>query len=219
MIGVEEDAMRVAIYARVSTTDQTVSLQLDELRAYAKARGFEIVAEYVDEGVSGTKEKRPALDRLLADAHRRRFDVVLAWKLDRLGRSLGHLIRLVESLGALNVDLVSLNDPGLDTTSPHGKLVFSIMGAVAEFERSLTAERTRAGVAAARRRGKRLGRPRAYVPVGEARSLIASGLSVGVPRSTLSDALARIPHENRRSNGRGIPPIGLVASSTPAPHE
>ncbi len=208
--------MRVVVYARCSTAEQSVSLQLDDLREYAKARGFEIVAEYVDEGVSGAKEKRPALDRLLADAHRRRFDAVLAWKLDRVGRSLSHLIRLVETLDSLSVDLVSLNDPGLDTTTPHGRLVFSIMGAVAEFERSLIQERTKAGVAAARRRGKRLGRPRAYVPVERARSLIDRGLSVlaaakelGVPRSTLADALARAKDENRPSGGTcwATPPV------------
>ena len=216
--------MRVAVYARCSTAEQNVSLQLDDLREYVGARGFEIVAEYVDEGVSGAKEKRPALNRLLADAHRRRFDAVLAWKLDRVGRSLSHLIRLVETLESLGVDLVSLNDPGLDTTTPHGKLVFSIMGAVAEFERSLIRERTRAGVAAARRRGKRLGRPRAYVPVDRARSLIDGGLSVlaaakelGLPRSTLADALARA-NGNRLSDGRCILPQVLQPQAVPTTH-
>ncbi len=108
-----------------------------------------------------SKAKRPELDRLLADAHRRAFDTGLVWKLDRLGRSLSHLIRLVETFGSLGVDLVSLGDPGMDTTSPHGKLLFTIMAGVAEFERDLIRERTRAGMAAAKRRGKRLGRPRA----------------------------------------------------------
>ena len=188
--------MRAAIYARCSTQDQTVDLQLDGLRDYAKARGLKIVTEYLDEGVSGARTKRPALDRLLAEAHRRRFDTVLVWKLDRLGRSLSHLIRIVDTLGSLGVDLVSLGDPGLDTTSPHGKLVFSIMGAVAEFERDLIRERTRAGMAAARRRGKRIGRPRVYVPLTKARALMGQGLSqrevaerLGVARATLKKAL------------------------------
>ena len=188
--------MRVAIYARCSTADQSVDLQLDGLRDYAEARGFEIVEEYIDEGVSGAKVKRPALDRLLADAHRRRFDTVLVWKLDRLGRSLSHLIRLVEQLGSLGVDLVSLGDPGLDTTGPSGRLLFHVMGAVAEFERDLIRERTRAGMASAKRRGRRVGRPRVYVPVAKARLMLARGISrrevakrLGVARSTLSKSL------------------------------
>ena len=190
--------MRAALYARVSTTEQTVDLQLDGLREYAKARGLEVVGEYVDEGVSGAKAKRPALDRLMADAHKRALDVVLVWKLDRLGRSLSHLIRLVDTLGSLRVDLVSLGDPGLDTSSPHGRLIFSIMGAVAEFERDLIRERTRAGLASARRRGSRAGRPRVHVPIGQAHALLARGLSLtatarelGVSRTTLRRALAK----------------------------
>ena len=188
--------MRVAIYARCSTVDQSVNLQLDGLRDYAEARGFEVVEEYIDEGVSGAKVKRPALDRLLGDAHRRRFDAVLVWKLDRLGRSLSHLIRVVEQLGSLGVDLMSLGDPGLDTTSPHGKLIFSIMGAVAEFERDLIRERTVAGMASARKRGRRVGRPRVHVPVAKARLMLAQGFSrrevaerLGVARSTLRKSL------------------------------
>ena len=97
--------MRVALYARCSTADQSVDLQLDGLHEYVERRGMEIVDEYVDQGVSGAKAKRPELDRLLADAHRRRFDAVLVWKLDRLGRSLSHLSRIVEQLGSLDVDL------------------------------------------------------------------------------------------------------------------
>jgi DNA invertase Pin-like site-specific DNA recombinase len=169
---------------------------MDGLRNYAKARDFQIVEEYIDEGISGAKAKRGALDRLLADAHQRRFDAVLVWKLDRLGRSLSHLIRLAETLSSLGVDLVSLGDPGLDTTSPHGKLIFSVMGAVAEFERDLIRERTKAGVEAARRRGKRLGRPRVYVPITQAHRLLAQGLSVsgaarelGISKATLQRRL------------------------------
>ncbi len=190
--------MRVALYARCSTSEQTVIPQLEGVREYAALRGFEVVEEYVDEAISGAKAKRPALDRLLEDAHRRRFDAVLVWKLDRLGRSLSHLIRLVETFGSLGVDLVSLNDPGLDTTAPSGRLIFHVMGAVAEFERDLIRERTRAGIASARRRGKRLGRPRVPVSMAKAESLLASGLSVsaaarelGIARATLRRALAK----------------------------
>ena len=190
--------MRIALYARCSTQEQTVDLQLDALREYAAARGLQVVGEYVDEGISGAKNRRPALDRLLADAHRRRLDAVLVWKLDRLGRSLSHLIRLVGQLGSVGVDLVSLSDPGLDTTGPSGRLIFHVMGAVAEFERDLIRERTRAGVAAARRRGKRIGRPRLHVPTAHAQRLLERGFSVaaaakelGVSRSTLRRTLAK----------------------------
>ena len=194
--------MRVALYARCSTSDQSVDLQLDGLRDYAKARGFTVVEEYLDEAVSGAKARRPALDRLLADAHRRRFDAVVVWKLDRLGRSLSHLIRLVETLASLGVDLVSLGDAGLDSTGPSGRLIFHVIGAVAEFERDLIRERTRAGVAAARRRGKRLGRPRVHVPLARAQALLDEGHSVsatasrlGVSRATLQRVLKNVPSE------------------------
>ena len=159
--------------------------------------------------MSGARTSRPALDRLLADAHRRRFDVVLVWKLDRLGRSLSHLIRLVETLGGLGIDLVSMDDPGLDTTSPQGKLLFQVMGAVAEFERELIRERTRAGVAAARRRGRRLGRPRVRVPLGRALVLLKEGKSMSaiareldVSRTTLRRNLANIVSKQRRATAR-----------------
>ena len=214
--------MRAALYARCSTREQSVNLQVDDLRGYAKARDIEVAAEYLDEGISGTRAKRPALDQLMADAHRRAFDVVLVWKLDRLGRSLSHLIRVVESLGGVGVDLVSLRDPGLDTTSPHGKLIFSIMGAVAEFERDLIRERTRAGMASARRRGSRIGRPRVHVPVAKAQHLLRQGLSqrevakrLELSRSTLRKALVgkgrptdasdpAIPQAEDQSIGVGI---------------
>ena len=162
--------MRVAIYCQCSTQDQTVDLQRDALREYAQVRGFEVAAEYVDAGVSGAKVKRPALDRLMADAHRRCFEAVLIWKLDRLGRSLSHLIRVVDTLSSLAVDLISLGDPGLDTTNPHGRLIFSVIGAVAEFERELIRERTRAGLASARRRGRQLGRREALDSAQKARA-------------------------------------------------
>ncbi len=189
--------MRVAVYCRCSTAEQSVDLQRDELREYARTRCLTVVGEYSDAGVSGAKATRPALNRLLEDAHRRKFDAVLVWKLDRLGRSLSHLIRVVDQLGSLQIDLISLGDVGLDTTTSHGKLVFSIMGAVAEFERSLTIERTKAGMQAARRRGKRIGRPRVHVPVGEARRLLDQGQSLsavarelGVARTTLHRCLS-----------------------------
>jgi DNA invertase Pin-like site-specific DNA recombinase len=150
---------RIALYARVSTTDQHPEIQIDALRAYAQARGFEVAGEFVDHGISGTRAKRPALDRMMADASRRRFDLIAVVKLDRLGRSLTHLLSLTGELEALGVDFISLED-GLDTSTPVGRFFFQVRGAFAEYERELIRERTRAGIAAAKRRGKTLGRPR-----------------------------------------------------------
>lgn len=150
--------MNAAIYARVSTLDQEPENQLAELRRYVEARGWSL-EEYVDKGVSGAKDKRPALDRLLADARRRRFDVLVCWRLDRLGRNLKHLITLLEELQALGVGFVTLGE-GIDTTTPAGRLQLHILGALAEFERARIAERVRAGLDRVRASGGRLGRPR-----------------------------------------------------------
>lgn len=149
--------MRAAIYARVSTVDQEPENQLTELRRYVSARGWNPV-EHVDRGVSGAKDRRPALDVLLADARRRRFDVLVVWRLDRLGRNLKHLIALLDELQALGIAFVSLGE-GIDATIPAGKLQMHILGAIAEFERARIAERVRAGLQRAKAGGKRLGRP------------------------------------------------------------
>ena len=140
--------MKSAIYARVSTLDQEPENQLAEVRRYVKTRGWTAV-EYVDRGVSGAKDKRPALDRLLADAKRRRFDVLVCWRLDRLGRNLRHLITLLDELQALGVAFVSLAE-GIDATTPAGKLQMHILGAIAEFERERIRERVMAGLQRAR---------------------------------------------------------------------
>ncbi len=139
--------MRVAFYLRVSTDQQTVENQRLELLEHAAARGWQVVAEYADEGISGARACRPALDRLLHGARRRRFDAILVWKLDRLGRSLRHLLELVDELKAIGVGLASLRDPGFDTTTPQGELVFHVLAAVGQFERELIRERIRAGLA------------------------------------------------------------------------
>src|SRR5579862_5101126 len=125
--------MKAAIYARVSTVDQEPENQLAELRRYVEARGW-TAAEYVDRGVSGSKDRRPALDQLVADAKRKRFDVVVCWRLDRLGRNLKHLVTLLEELQALGIAFVSLGE-GIDCTTPAGKLQLHILAALAEFER------------------------------------------------------------------------------------
>jgi DNA invertase Pin-like site-specific DNA recombinase len=152
---------RVAIYARVSTANngQDPALQTHELREYAERRGWKIVREYVDRGFSGSKDWRPALNELLADVHQRKCDVVLVWKLDRLGRSLRHLVNTLAELEARGVAFVSFSD-NLDLSTPSGRLMFNVIGAMAEFERALIQERVKAGLRNARAKGKRLGRPK-----------------------------------------------------------
>src|SRR5215470_6161081 len=154
---------RVALYARVSTfNNQDPGMQLAELREYADRRGWPISDEYTDQGVSGSKESRPALNRLMADACRRSFDAVLVWKIDRFGRSLKHLVNPLAELAALGVAFISLRD-NLDLSTPSGRIMFQIIGAMAEFETALVQERVGAGIRNARAKGKRLGRPRVFV--------------------------------------------------------
>src|SRR5438876_3933156 len=180
--------MRAAIYARVSTFDQEPENQLQELRRYVEARAWTAV-EYVDKGVSGAKDRRAALDRLVADAKRRRFDVLVCWRLDRLGRNLRHLVTLLDELQAVGVGFVTLGE-GIDTATPAGRLQLHVLSAISQFERDRIAERVRAGPIRARAQGRRLGRPRALVPIERVQKV--SGLSVddaahnlGVSRSTL----------------------------------
>jgi DNA invertase Pin-like site-specific DNA recombinase len=162
--------MRAAIYARVSTPEQTTANQLLELRRYIDARGWPVAQEFVDEGVSGARESRPALDQLMRAAKRRRFDTLVLWRLDRLGRNLRHLILLLDELTSLGVGFVSLGE-GIDTSTPAGRLQLHILGAIAEFERNRCVERVRAGMARARAQGKRLGRPRRRVSDDEIAAL------------------------------------------------
>jgi DNA invertase Pin-like site-specific DNA recombinase len=170
--------MRIALYARVSTcTGQNPEMQLAELREYASRRGWEIFREYVDLGVSGSKESRPELNRLMADAHTRRFDGVLCWKVDRFGRSLKHLVNALADLDSYGVAFVSLRD-NLDLSTPSGRLMFQIIGAMAEFERSLIQERVRAGLRNAKLKGKTLGRPRRIVDGDQMAKLREQGASL-----------------------------------------
>jgi DNA invertase Pin-like site-specific DNA recombinase len=170
------NSMRTAVYSRVSTLVQHPEMQLAELREYASRRGWEIVSEYLDEGVSGSRERRPQLDRLMADAHRRKFDAVLVWKIDRFGRSLRHLVNALADLDAYGVAFVSLRD-NLDLSTPSGMLMFQVIGAMSEFEKSLIIERVRAGLRNAVARGVRLGRPKRAVDAAEIARLRASGAS------------------------------------------
>ena len=192
---------RVAIYARVSTTNhgQDVSMQTRELRDYCERRGWAVAGEYVDAGISGAKDRRPELDRLMADAHKRRFDAVAVWKFDRFARSVSHLLRALDTFRVLGIEFVSLSE-SLDTATPAGRMVFTVLGAVAELERSLIAERVRAGLRNARAKGAKLGRPR--VPVNAARiaHLRALGRSwreisqeTGISKGTAQRAVSSLP--------------------------
>jgi DNA invertase Pin-like site-specific DNA recombinase len=192
--------MRAAIYARVSTTNhgQDVTLQTRELQQFAQARGWEIAGEYVDAGVSGTKDSRPELNRLIADAHKRRFDVVCVWRFDRFARSVSHLLRALETFKALGIEFVSFSEQ-MDTSTPAGKMVFTVLGAVAELERSLIVERVRAGLRNARAKGKTLGRPRVAVDAATVSRLRSQGCTIreiadtlGVSRSLVHKTLANV---------------------------
>jgi DNA invertase Pin-like site-specific DNA recombinase len=171
-------AARVAIYARVSTLNhgQDVSVQTRELKQFAEARGWTIAGEYIDAGVSGTKDSRPELNRLMADTHRRRFDIVCVWRFDRFARSVSHLLRALEAFKALGIEFVSFSEQ-MDTSTPAGKMVFTVLGAVAELERSLIVERVRAGLRNAKAKGKRLGRPRVAVDAARIAALRKQGLA------------------------------------------
>jgi DNA invertase Pin-like site-specific DNA recombinase len=171
-------------------------MQLSELREYAGRRGWEIVEEYTDQGVSGSRESRPALNQLMADACRRRFDAILVWKIDRFGRSLKHLVNSLAELAALGVSFISLRD-NLDLSTPTGRLMFQIIGAMAEFERALIQERVRAGLRNAQAKGTRLGRPRVVVDRSRIARLRAQGRSwseitseTGISKGTAQRAVA-----------------------------
>jgi DNA invertase Pin-like site-specific DNA recombinase len=170
--------MKAAIYARVSTANngQDPTMQTRELREYCDRRGWTVAGEYVDIGISGTKEKRPELDRLLGEAHRRRFDAVVVWRFDRFARSVSHLLRALETFKSLGIEFVSLSEQ-VDTSTPTGKMVFTVLGAVAELERSLIVERVRAGLRNAKAKGKSLGRPRVAVDAARIAALRSQGMS------------------------------------------
>lgn len=190
--------MRIAIYARVSTNNgQDPEMQLRELREYCQRRNWEVAREYVDVGISGAKEKRPQLDGLIADAHRRHFDAVVVWRFDRFARSVSHLLRALETFRSLGIEFVSLSEQ-VDTSTPTGKMIFTILGAVAELERSLIVERVKGGLRNARAKGKHLGRPRKVPDATEVKRLREQGASwrtigkkLGVSAATALQSAAR----------------------------
>jgi DNA invertase Pin-like site-specific DNA recombinase len=158
--------MKAAIYARVSTAEQDPDMQVRELREFCARRGWELAGEFTDVGESGAKDRRPQLDALLAVCRRRGVDVVVVYRFDRFARSLAFLVQSLQEFRALGIDFVSLHE-AVDTSTPNGRLVFAIFGAIAEFERELIRERVVSGIAAARARGKYIGRPRRVVDVEE----------------------------------------------------
>jgi len=190
---------RVAIYARVSTKNngQNPETQLMALREYAKARGFEVFHEYIDIGISGAKEKRPALDQLMDHARKRSFDAVLVARFDRFARSTRHLVLALDEFNALGVDFISLSE-SVDTSTPMGKMVYTVIAAVAELERSLIRERVVMGLQRAKAQGKRLGRPAAAIDPAEVQGLREQGMSFraiarqfGVSHPTVMAAAAK----------------------------
>jgi DNA invertase Pin-like site-specific DNA recombinase len=193
--------MRVALYSRISTAGQNAAMQVEELRAYCQRRGWEIAEEFTDT-VTGSKESRPALDRLLADAKRRKFGAVLVYRYDRFARSLRQLVNALSEFDALGIHFVSLHE-GVDTSTPNGRLVFGIFASIAEFERELIRSRVRSGLASARARGKKLGRPRVFVDRSKITTLRSEGVSwakiaerLGVGEGTVyraAQASAKIP--------------------------
>ncbi len=168
---------RVAVYARVSTSDQSTDSQLLDLRRYFFERGWKLFNEYCDNGISGTKSSRPALNQLMNDAKKRRFDVVLVWRFDRFARSTKHLILALEEFRNLGIDFVSYQE-NIDTRSPLGSAIFTIISAVAQLERDIIAERVKAGLRQAKERGKRIGRPEISVDKDQIQRLRAEGRSL-----------------------------------------
>jgi len=195
--------MGFALYARISTRNngQDPETQLMALRDYAQARKLEVFSEYVDIGISGSKDSRPALNRLMADARKRRFDSVLVARFDRFARSTRHLVLALEEFNALGVDFISLSE-SIDTSTPMGKMVFTIIGAVAELERSLIRERVVMGLQRAKAQGKKLGRPKGTaIDVGAASRLRREGMGLrqiaeklGSSKTTVGRVLAERSH-------------------------
>jgi len=194
------DLKRTAIYARVSTTDQSTDSQLLDLRKYVSDRSWQIFKEYCDNGISGTKDSRPALNELMSDAKKRRFDAVLVWRFDRFARSTRHLINALEEFKNLKIDFVSYQE-NIDTSSPLGSAIFTIISAVAQLERDIIAERVKAGLRNAVEAGKQLGRPRGTsLDIEAIHRLKSKGLSVreiakqmGTSKTTVSRLLKAVP--------------------------
>lgn len=190
---------RIAVYLRVSTNDQSTELQRNEILAYLKARNWDSFSVYEDVGKTGTNDNRPALKKLIADAKHRKFDIVVCWKIDRLFRSLKHLILTLQEFDELGIKFISLKDQ-IDLTTSSGRLLMQIIGAMGEFEAALIKERVKAGLAAAKAKGKALGRPQKrndaeilkLKEAGKTVRQIAEQLHIS--KSTVANALSNKPH-------------------------
>lgn len=206
---------RVALYARVSTRDQNPGMQIEELRRLSLQRGWEVVGEYVDHGVSGAKVKRPELDRLMLDVHRGRVQVVACYRFDRFARSVKHLVTALDEFRVRNVDFISVHD-GIDTSTPAGRFTFHVIAAVAELEREITRERVKSGLESARRRGEKLGRPRVRVDITRALAMRAAGRSYKQIATTLKVGVATVHRAIKEARERGIPQTPDLGPTQPA---
>jgi DNA invertase Pin-like site-specific DNA recombinase len=194
--------MKVALYARVSTQDQSPDMQLKDLRTYAGSRGFEIHSEYVDHGFSGTKAKRPALDRLMADARKAKFEGVLVWRFDRFARSTTHLMSTLEEFRTRGIAFMSYNEH-VDTGTPMGQMLFTVVAAVAQFEREIIRERVKAGMANAKAKGTHVGRKH-VVDVDKALSLRSQGHTIRAIALALGVSIGAV--HKALQEGQGVPP-------------
>ena len=191
--------MKVALYTRVSTQDQSTDLQTSDLRRYCEQRGLQIYKGYCDQGISGTKDKRPALNELMEDARKRKFDAVLCWRFDRFARSTKHLITALEEFNHLGIDFISYQE-NIDTSSPLGKAMFTIVSAIAELERSIILERVKSGIRKAKENGKRLGRPKKLnLNIEELQKMRDQGLSFSKIAAKVHACPATIYQALRRS--------------------
>jgi DNA invertase Pin-like site-specific DNA recombinase len=200
--------IRAALYARISTLNhgQNPEVQLGELREFCQRRGFTIAHEYVDIGICGSREQRPALDKLIADCRKRIVDAVVVYRYDRFARSLRQLVNALDEFRSLGIDFISIHE-GVDTSTPNGRLIFGIFASIAEFERELIRDRVRSGLAAAKARGKRVGRPRVAVDVRRIESLRLQGRS-----------WAEITRETGTSKGTAQRAQASSLPKTPAAH-
>ena len=190
---------RIGIYARVSTKDQTSENQLLDLRKYCEARGWQIVAECVDDGISGAKDNRPQLKAIMDLCRKRKIDALLVWRFDRYARSLSHLVNSLEELRSLGIDFMSYQE-SIDTATPQGRMMFGVMASLAEFERALIRERVMAGLRRAKERGKRLGRQPVSVDAlklaglrQEGKSVRQIGAALGISKSLAAKLVSTIP--------------------------
>lgn len=207
--------MRVAIYMRVSTKKQTTELQEKDLREYCRAKGYADTQDYIDLGISGSKRSRPQLDSLMSDARKGKIGMVLVWRFDRFGRNTAHILQSLEEFRSLGVRFVSYSE-SIDTGTPMGQVVFTIMGALAQFERELTRERVIAGIETAKAKGKKLGRKR-EVKDDDVKRLRDEGYSqrsiasrLGICRRSVQNSLERIALLHARGSSKPSQPVGCM---------